>query len=75
MKIPKKQIEDYEKAEELVSDAQNKADEAFEILKKYMTTDEILIHDGGTDIAGELRGAIITLAGMSTELMEMSEGK
>lgn len=67
--------EDFERAEDLVSDAQNKANEAFEILNKYMTKEEKLIHAGGTDIACELRGAIVTLAGVSTELMEMAEGK
>ncbi|MFA4870947.1 MAG: hypothetical protein WC623_22300 [Pedobacter sp.] len=72
MKINKK---DFEKAEELVSDAEEMADDAFRILKKYMTEDERLIHNGGTDIAGELRSAILTLAGVSTELMEMADGK
>ena len=63
---------DLDKAASLVSDAQSKEDDAFSLLKKYMTPDEKLMHDGA-DIADELRGAIVTLAGVDTNLMEMSE--
>ncbi len=63
---------DIEKADQLVSDAKEKADDAYSILKKYMTKDEHLIHEG-TDIADDLRGAILTLAGVDTCLSEMSD--
>jgi len=63
---------DIEKADELVADAKEKADEAYYILKKYMTKDEHLTHEG-TDIADDLRGVILTLAGVDTCLLEMSE--
>ena len=63
---------DIEKANELVSDAKEKADEAYYILKKYMTKDEHLIHEG-TDIADDLRGVVITLAGVDTCLLEMAD--
>ena len=62
-----------EKADKLISDAKEKADDAFEILKMYMTNpDEMLVYEG-QDIAGELRGAILTLDGVDTLLMEILE--
>jgi len=64
---------DIKRADELVSDAMQKVDDAYTILKKYMT-DEHLFHEG-TDIADDLRGVVITLAGVDTCLLEMSEVK
>lgn len=61
-----------ERAAELVSNAQQLADEAYELLKPHMSKDERLMHDG-CDLADELRGAIVTLSGVNTNLIDMQE--